>query len=142
MKYEKIGQVFFDEANKVLGRKPTKSNIMQTSGSDNDIYLCNITQLDVIEKIKNIMGIEDVLEFNGNRVTMNFYGTDVDFIFNINAQGRISFRITGKNRLYGMVKHVSEVFGIQLDLENLVIMFDFDKYAIFFENYDKIYTIY
>lgn len=142
MKYEKIGQVFFDVENKIIGRKPTKSNILETSGSDNDIYLCNITQIEVIEKIKTIMEIEDPITFNGTKITMNFYGTDVEFYFNINPQGRVSYRIIGKNRLYGMVKHVGEVFNITLDVENIVIFFDFNKYAVFFENYDKIYTIY
>ena len=141
MKYEKIGQVFFDLENKILGRKPTKSNILETSGSDNDIYLCNKSQLDVVEKLKDIIGFDDINNFNGKKILMNFYGTDIEFIFNINPQGRVSFRIIGKNRLYGMVKHVNEIFNIQLDIENIVIMFDFNKYTIFFENYDKIYTI-
>jgi len=142
MKYEKIGQVFFDVENKIIGRKPTKSNIIETSGSDNDIYLCNVTQIDVIDKIKNIIGFEDIIKSNGNRLLMNFYGTDVEFIFNINPQGRVSFRIIGKNRLFGMVKHVNDIFNIQLDIENIVIMFDFNKNTIFFENYDNIYTIF
>lgn len=142
MKYEKIGQVFFDEENKIIGRKPTKSNIMESSGSDNDIYLCNITQTDIIEKIKKIINIDDINDFNGKKVLMNFYGSDVEFMFNINSQGRISFRIAGKKKLFGMVKYVNEIFKIQLDLDNIVIMFDFNKYIIFFENYDKIYTIF
>ena len=77
MKYEKIGKVFFDTKNKIIGRKPTKSNILETCGSDNDIYLCNITQLEVIDKIKEIIGIDNINDFNGNKVTMNFYGNDV-----------------------------------------------------------------
>ena len=87
------------------------------------------------------MGIDDIYNFNGTKITMNFYGTDVEFYFNVNPQGRVSFRIIGKNRLYGMVKHVSETFNITLDIENIVIFFDFEKYNIFFTDYDKIYTI-
>lgn len=142
MKYEKVGQVYFDIENRIIGRKPTKSNILETSGSDNDIYLCNITQLDVMDKIKYITGIDDPINFNGTKITMNFYGTDVEFYFNINPQGRVSFRIIGKNRLYGMVKHVCEIFNIMLDVDNIVLFFDFKKYTVFFEDYDKIYTIY
>jgi len=142
MKYEKIGQVFFDVNNKIIGRKPTKSNIIETSGSDNDIYLCNIKQLEVIDKIRNIVGFDNIIDFNGNRILMNFYGTDVEFIFNINPQGRVSFRLVAKNRLFGMVKHVNDIFNIQLDINNIVIMFDFNKYIIFFENYDNIYAIF
>ena len=40
-----------------------------------------------------------------------------------------------------MVKHVNDIFNIQLDIENIVIIFDFNKNTIFFENYDNIYTI-
>lgn len=141
MKYEKIGQVFYDVNNKIIGRKPTKSNILQNSGSDNDIYLCNITQLDVIEKIKSIIGIENPVMFNGTKIAMDFYGANVEFYFNINPQGRVSFRIIGKNRIYGMINYISEIFNVSLDVENIVIFFDFNKNVIFLENYDKIYTI-
>lgn len=142
MKYEKIGQVFFDVDNRLIGRKPTKSNIIETSGSDNDIYLCNVMQIDIVEKIKKIIGVDDIINFKGNRFVMNFYGTDVEFIFNVNSQGRISFRIIGKNRLFGLIKHVNEIFDIQLDIENIVIMFDFNKNTVYFEKYDIIYTIF
>lgn len=141
MKYENIGKVYFDVENKVVGRKPTKSNVLETHGSDNDIYLCNVSQIDVIDKLKNIIGFDDVNNYNGKRIMMNFYGLDVEIIFNINSQGRVSFRLTGRNRLYGMIKYVNETLNFDLDTENIAIMFDFVKYNIYFCEIDKINTI-
>lgn len=142
MKYEKIGQVYFDEENRIIGRKPTKSNMLETSGSDNDIYLCNKSQVDVVNKIKRIIGISNLEDFNKTKIAMNFYGTDLEFIFNINSQGRISFRITGKNRLYGMIQYLNDIFDITLDVDNILLFFNFDNNTVFFGDYDKIFTIY
>lgn len=142
MEYEKIGQIYINESCKIIGRKPTKSNIISTAGSDNDIYLCNITQLDVINKLKKIMDVEDIINYNKTHITMSFYGIDLEFIFNINNQGRVSFRILGKNRLYGMLEYINQAFNINLDLENTAIMFNFEKYTIYFEDILKMNTIY
>ncbi len=131
---EQKGKVKFDIENKLIIRKPTASNLIENAGSDNDIYICNLSQNDVIDLLKKILEVEDISKNNGKNYFMNFYGSEVEIMFNINNQKRISFRILGKDRLYGMIKYCNEIFGIELDRDTLKICFDFKNMNISFMN--------
>ena len=131
---EQKGKVEFDIENKLIMRKPTASNLIETAGSDNDIYICNLGQEDVVDLLKQILNEDNIPKINGKKYYMNFYGSEVEILFNINNQNRISFRILGKDRLYGMIKYCNEIFGIELDIDNLKICFDFKNMIIQFIN--------
>jgi hypothetical protein len=131
---EQKGKVMFDIENKLIIRKPTASNLIEDAGSDNDIYVCNLSQNDVTDLLKKILEVKDIPKTNGKKYYMNFYGSEVEILFNINNQNRISFRILGKDRLYGMIKYCNDIFGIELEKDTLKICFDFKNMNISFMN--------
>ncbi len=131
---EQIGKVSFDIDEKLIIRKPTASNLIEDAGSDNDIYICNLSQENVVNILKQILDVDDIPNHNGNKYIMNFYGSEVEIVFNINNQQRISLRILGKDRLYGMINYCNQLFGIELDKETLKICFDFKNMNISFTN--------
>lgn len=135
MAYEKIGKISFDTDNKLIKRMPTTSNLLATSGSDNDIYLGNITRQEVVEKVCNILNLENIREFNNKIYTMDFYDSDVEIITNINNQGRINIRIYNRNRLSGMINYYNNYKKDKIEYGNFMIVFDFYKMQILFEKY-------
>lgn len=132
--WEKIGPVFVNREKKILKRIPTRSNLIKASGSDNDIYLGNISQSQVVDYIREIFEIKNIYEFDNKKMLMDFYNYDVEIYANINNQGRINLRILGKERLGGMLKSYEDHFRKNVSVEDLYIVFDFYKKQIYFEN--------
>ena len=132
MNFVVLGKVSFDIKNKIIKRKPTLSNLLETSGSDNDLYLGNVNQLQVVESICKIFGISSIDEFLNKNLVMDFYDIDVEIKANINNQGRINLRVYGKNRLYGMLKYY-KMYCLREFNENNYIVLDFNKMQIFIE---------
>ena len=71
--WEKIGPVFVNREKKILKRIPTRSNLIKASGSDNDIYLGNISQSQVVDYIREIFEIKYIYEFDKKKMLMDFY---------------------------------------------------------------------
>ena len=93
--------IYYDIENKIIGRKPSPSNLKE-QGSDNSIYLGIVGNYSD-EILCSIFEIEDINEFSFRDYKMNFYGNEVDISCNINNGKQIQIKVNGDGHMYKLL---------------------------------------
>lgn len=126
--------IYYDIESKIIGRKPSPSNLKE-QGSDNSIYLGIVGNYSD-EILCSIFEIEDINEFSSRDYKMNFYGNEVDISCNINNGKQIQIKVNGDGHMYKLLSKYKNNINPNVDENNILILFDFNKEEIYFNEID------
>lgn len=128
-------EIFYDPELKIIGRKPTISNLKKT-GSDNSLYMGLINNKKSVDLITHIMGLSSIDDFNDKSIWMGFYGENVEVQCNINHEGQLQYKIVGNGKMAELLEKYENNIG-SIERDKLLLMLDFLNNEIFFDKNDE-----
>lgn len=123
--------IYYDVENKIIGRKPTNSNLIE-HGSDNSIYL-GLVGNSFNEVICSIFNLDDINDFTNKNYIMSFYGDDVQVNCNINDNKQLQLKVVGDGHIFKLLSKYEKNINKITNFDKLLIFFDFLNMEIFFE---------
>jgi len=124
-------KIYFDIHNKIIGRKPTKSNLRHT-GSDNSLYIGMSNNEIMSGVIKKIFSCSSVNDYKNKEYTMNAYGINVHVSTNINKDGQLQIKICGNGTMYLILSNYKKFFN-RVNEQELILFVDFKNNKIYFK---------
>ncbi len=122
--------IFYDLENKIIGRKLTKSNLLE-NGSDNSLYFgSGNNNIDAI--LSKVCGTDDLKKIVGTKYKLKVGDIFVEFVFNINACGQRQFKMLNdssrkRGRLYRTFDYYRTYNKLELSKNDIVFLLDLKK---------------
>ncbi|HOA81832.1 MAG TPA: hypothetical protein PKK61_12340 [Defluviitaleaceae bacterium] len=125
-------KIYFDLRKKIIGRKPTRSNL-KINGSDNSLYIGMNTKPAITGIIKEMFSYNSIEEFKDNTYFMYSYVSLVTVNTNINNDGQLQIKICGNGTIRSILDSYRQKITEPIFEDELILLVDFSSKKIYFE---------
>lgn len=125
--------IIIDSFNKIIGRKPTASNLKK-NGSDNSLYFGMIDDVFRTITITNFFEVENVNDLKFKKFDFVSYDKKIQVTTRINDYGQLQIRLEKNGTMYKLLNlYLKEINAKDYDLKKLFIILDFKSFIIYFQ---------